>query len=87
MSSENKTLTPTWIAYVDGARLGWKHEGALKSIRIHDGLNSIGTASLVFDLPATDFDNDDVFSEGSEVSVHLGYKDDVEEVFSGEVTG
>ncbi|WP_245535685.1 phage late control D family protein [Treponema succinifaciens] len=72
---------------MDGARLGWKHEGALKSIRIHDGLNSIGTASLVFDLPATDFDNDDVFSEGSEVSVHLGYKDDVEEVFSGEVTG
>ena len=87
MPGENKTLTPTWIAYVDGARLGWKHEGALKSIRIHDGLNSIGTASLVFDLPATDFDNDDVFSEGSEVSVHLGYKDDVEEVFSGEVTG
>ena len=87
MPGENKTLTPTWIAYVDGARLGWKHEGALKSIRIHDGLNSIGTASLVFDLPATDFDNDDEFSEGSEVSVHLGYKDDVEEVFSGEVTG
>jgi phage protein D len=87
MSSENKTLTPTWIAYVDGARLDWKHEGALKSVRVHDGLNSIGTASLVFDLPATDFDNDDVFSEGSEVSVHLGYKDDVEEVFSGEVTG
>ena len=87
MPGENKTLTPTWIAYVDGARLGWKHEGALKSIRIHDGLNSIGTASLVFDLPATDFDNDDVFFEGSEVSVHLGYKDDVEEVFSGEVTG
>ena len=87
MSSENKTLPPTWIAYVDGARLDWKHEGALKSVRVHDGLNSIGTASLVFDLPATDFDNDDVFSEGSEVSVHLGYKDDVEEVFSGEVTG
>ena len=87
MPGENKTLTPTWIAYVDGARLGWKHEGALKSIRIHDGLNSIGTASLVWGGPATDFDNDDVFSEGSEVSVHLGYKDDVEEVFSGEVTG
>lgn len=60
-------LTPTWIAYVDGARLGWRYEGALKSIRIHDGLSSIGTASLVFDLPATDFDNDDVFSEGSEM--------------------
>ena len=38
-------------------------------------------------MSAPDFDNDDVFCEGSEVSVHLGYKDDVEEVFSGEVTG
>ena len=87
MSSENKTLTPIWIVYADGARLPWKYEGALKKIRVSDRLSSIGTVSLVFDLPATDFDNDDVFSEGSEVSVHLGYKDDVEEVFSGEVTG
>ena len=38
-------------------------------------------------MSAPDFDNDDVFCEGSEVSVHLGHKDDVEEVFSGEVTG
>lgn len=68
-------------------RLGTGYEGALKSIRIHDRLSSIGTASLVFGMSVPDFDNDDVFSEGSEVSVHLGYKDDVEEVFSGEVTG
>ena len=87
MSSENKTLTPIWIVYADGARLPWKYEGALKKIRVSDRLGSIGTASLVFDMSAPDFDNDDVFSEGSEVSVHLGYKDDVEEVFSGEVTG
>ena len=87
MSSENKTLTPIWIVYADGARLPWKYEGALKKIRVSDRLGSIGTASLVFGMSAPDFDNDDVFSEGSEVSVHLGYKDDVEEVFSGEVTG
>ena len=87
MSSENKTLTPIWIVYADGARLPWKYEGALKKIRVSDRLSSIGTASLVFGMSAPDFDNDDVFSEGSEVSVHLGYKDDVEEVFSGEVTG
>ena len=87
MSSENKTLTPIWIVYADGARLPWKYEGALKKIRVSDRLSSIGTASLVFGMSALDFDNDDVFSEGSEVSLHLGYKDDVEEVFSGEVTG
>ena len=87
MSSENKTLTPIWIVYADGARLPWKYEGALKKIRVSDRLSSIGTASLVFGMSVPDFDNDDVFSEGSEVSVHLGYKDDVEEVFNGEVTG
>ena len=87
MSSENKTLTPIWIVYADGARLPWKYEGALKKIRVSDRLSSIGTASLVFGMSAPDFDNDDVFCEGSEVSLHLGYKDDVEEVFNGEVTG
>ena len=87
MSSENKTLTPIWIVYADGARLPCKYDGALRKIRVFERLNSIGTASLVFGMSAPDFDNDDAFCEGSEVSVHLGYKDDVEEVFSGEVTG
>ena len=59
----------------------------MKKISVFDKLNGVGTARLTFGLPAADFDNDDVFCEGSEVSVHLGYKDDVEEVFSGEVTG
>lgn len=87
MSSENKTLTPIWIVYADGARLPWKYDGALRKIRVFDKLNAVGIARLTFGLPAPDFDNDDVFCEGSEVAVHLGYKDDVEEVFSGEVTG
>lgn len=86
MSDENKTLTPVWIAYVDGKRLNTDYEGALKSIRINDGLNRIGKASMIFDLTAVDFE-DETFSLMSEVSIHLGYKDDVESVFSGVVTG
>ena len=30
MSSENKTLTPIWIVYADGARLPCKYDGAIK---------------------------------------------------------
>ena len=30
MSSENKTLTPIWIVYADGARLPWKYEGGIE---------------------------------------------------------
>ena len=86
MADENKNLTPVWIAYVDGKRLSTDYEGALRKIYINDRLDFIGTASLLFDISAVDFDNDDIFVLGSEVSIHLGYKDDVEEVFVGEVT-
>ena len=80
MADENKNLTPVWIAYVDGKRLSTDYEGALRKIYINDRLDFIGTASLLFDISAVDFDNDDIFVLGSEVSIHLGYKDDVEEV-------
>lgn len=86
MSDKNKSLTPVWIVYIDGKRLSTDYEGALRKIYINDRLDFIGTASLLFDISAVDFDNDDTFVLGSEVSIHLGYKDDVEEVFVGEVT-
>ena len=87
MPGENRTLTPVWIAYVDGMRLGTGYEGALKRIYIHDRLDFAGTASLLFGSSPLDFCNDGTFTIGSEVSIHLGYKDDVQEVFAGEVTG
>ena len=87
MTSENRTLTPVWIAYVDGVRLGTGYEGALKRIYIHDRLDFAGTASLLFGSSPLDFCNDGTFTIGSEVSIYLGYKDDVHEVFAEEVTG
>ena len=68
-------------------RLGTGYEGALKRIYIHDRLDFAGTASLLFDISSADFGKDCAFAIGSEVSIHLGYKDDVQEVFAGEVTG
>ena len=86
MSDENKTLTPVWICYVDGKRLDTKHEGALKLIKVKDTMNGIGTCSLLFDTSAEKLLELGTFSLESEISVHLGYKDDVEEVFNGEIT-
>ncbi len=86
MVNENKTLTPTWIAYINGIRLSTNYEGVLKSIRIYDGLNKIGRAILAFNLTPDKFD-DEVFSLMSKVSIYLGYKDDIEEIFSGIITG
>lgn len=87
MSDENKTLTPVWICYVDGKRLDTKHEGALKNIKVVDTLNGVGQCSLLFDTSAEKLLELGTFSLESEISVHLGYKDDVEEVFNGEITG
>ena len=75
MTSENRTLTPVWIAYVDGMRLGTGYEGALRRIYIHDRLDFAGTARLLFGSSPLDFCNDGTFTIGSEVSIHLGYKD------------
>ena len=86
MSDENKTLTPVWICYVDGKRLDTKHEGALKKIVVKDTLNGIGQCSLLFDTSAEKLLELGDLALESEVSVHLGYKDDVEEVFDGVIT-
>jgi phage protein D len=82
--SENKHLTPVWIVYVDGRRLDVEHEGALQSITVCDALNGISAFSLVFDTAEIKVREKGLFSFESEVSIHLGYKDDIEEVFRGE---
>lgn len=78
-----RTLTPAWIVYVDGRRLDPEHEGLLKAIRVENNLNKISTCTLSF--------SDDISSKGiltllSNVSVHIGYKDDIQVVFYGDIT-
>ena len=85
--SDNKHLTPVFIVYVDGRRLDTEHEGALKTIIISDRLNKVSEFTLVFDTGEVKIKEKGMIALESEVSIHLGYKDDVEEVFSGEVTG
>ena len=85
--SENKHLTPVWIAYVDGKRLNVEHEGALKRITIRDCLNGISSFSMLFDTSAVKLLDKKVLSLESQISIHLGYKDDVDEVFDGEILG
>ncbi len=86
MSAE-KHLTPVWIVYADGKRLDVEHEGALRKIAVNDRLNGISTFSLVFDTSAVKIRDKGVISLESQISIHLGYKDDVGEVFKGEVLG
>lgn len=84
--SDNKHLTPVWIVYVDGKRLDTEHEGVLLSITVTDKINGISSCSLLFDTSAVKLRDKGTFVLESEISVHLGYKDDCAEVFKGEIT-
>jgi len=85
--NEKKHLTPVWIIYADGRRLDTVHEGALRSITVKDCLNGLSSFSLIFDTAEAKIREEGLLSMESEVTIHLGYKDDVEAVFSGEVVG
>jgi phage protein D len=87
MDEKNKHLTPVWIVYVDGRRLDAEHEGALNRIEITERLNSISTFSLFFNTADVNILDKETFSMESQISIHLGYKDDVDEVFAGDVLG
>jgi len=85
--SDKKHLTPVFIIYVDGKRLDTEHEGALRKITVTDCLNGIASFSILFDTGEVKIREKEQIALESEVSIHLGYKDDVEEIFYGEVTG
>ena len=79
-------LVPVWIVYVDGERLDPMYEGALERIIVDDQLDGVGSAVLEFDSGAEQIRDSGTFALESQVSVHLGYKDDCAQVFAGEVT-
>jgi len=83
---ENKHLTPTWIVYIDGKRMDTDHEGALKHITVEDCLNGIGRCTLLFDSSAVKVRDAGTIALEKKIAVKMGYKDDVDEVFCGEIT-
>lgn len=85
--SDLKTLTPGFIVYINGTRLGVEHEASVKRIVVKDRLDGpAGFAVYLSDMDREWLDSED-FSEGNSISIHLGYKDDIEEIMEGEVTG
>ena len=84
-SDKNKGLTPICIVYVDGVRLDTEMEGGFRSVRITDALNTIGGCTAQFSCDSSKEIGENTFQTGSELSVHLGYKDHTEEVFNGEI--
>jgi hypothetical protein len=50
-------------------------------------MNGVSRCWALFDASELSREDRDVFSFGSRISAHLGYKDDTDEVFDGEITG
>ncbi len=86
MADDNVTLTPTFIVYINGTRLGVDHEASVRQILVKDQLDAPSTCQIVLsDLDRKWADSPD-FDMAQSVSVLLGFKDAVEEVFCGEIT-
>jgi len=85
--SDKKHLVPVCIVYVDGVRLNTTCEGAFRSVRVYDIMNGSGECVITFDYQDLGKENTKTFPFDSNLSVHLGYKDDTDEVFTGEITG
>ncbi|MDC7220331.1 MAG: hypothetical protein PQJ59_10340 [Spirochaetales bacterium] len=85
MSDENVTLTPTFIVYINGTRLGVEHEASVRQILVKDEMGAPSSCRLILsDMDRQWVDSSD-FDPAQNISVLLGFKDAVEEVFNGEI--
>ena len=87
MADDNKKLIPVFIVYLNGTRFSAQQEADVKEIVIIDQVDAPSQFVITMsDMGRKWTDNND-FSIGNEIKIMLGYKDDVEDVINGELTG
>ncbi|GHU76833.1 hypothetical protein FACS189461_4860 [Spirochaetia bacterium] len=79
-------LVPMCIFYLNGNRLNVSFEGPLRSVRVLDRLNRPSECTLTFDYGELSDKDTDLFQFFSWLTVQMGYKDNMREVFAGEIT-
>ena len=85
-NSNLKTLVPTFIIHLNGSRLSAEKEADVKNITIIEKVDAPSSFSLrVSDMNREWADSNDL-TVGAEIKITLGYKDEVEELFNGEIT-
>jgi uncharacterized protein len=81
-----KKLTPSFVIKANGNRLSVDKEANVKQIIITETIDAPSIFAIYMsDMKKQWADNSDFFV-GSEIKISLGYKDDLEELMSGEVT-
>jgi len=86
------TLAPAFRVEIDGREVAQQLQADLIGVRVVDDVETTGMFSMTLNC----WDNaqmqvkwldDDLFREGNTVTIHMGYRDDLEEVFAGEISG
>lgn len=86
------TLTPEFRLCINGAELPLRAKGDLISVSVLEDVGATGMFS--FTLLCWDgaemrvkWIDDDLFKEGNSVEIEMGYRDNMERLFQGEITG
>jgi phage protein D len=86
------TLTPAFRLRINGAELPLKAQADVISVSVLDDVSATGMCS--FSLLCWDgaemrvkWIDDDLFKEGNSVEIEMGYRDRLERLFHGEITG
>ncbi len=85
--TELKNLVPGFVVYLNGSRFTAEQEMSVKQIVVEDRVDAISTFTLTLSDSSRQWTDSDDLAEGAKVKILIGYKDDVEEVANGEVTG
>ncbi len=78
---------PSFLVYINNSRLPAAREAEIKEIVVIDRINAPSFFKIVTADPEGEWKDKDDFFAGSKVKISLGYKDDMEELFTGDVTG
>jgi phage protein D len=85
---ENTTqLTPVFIVYLNETRISVEMESDVKEIRVEKRIDQSSSFTLTMSDMGRKWTDHPDFIEGTKIKIMLGYKDAVEEVISGTVTG
>ncbi|MBN2443249.1 MAG: hypothetical protein JXJ04_17950 [Spirochaetales bacterium] len=84
---EGDFSTPSFVLYINNARLPGEREAEIKKIIILDRLNAPSTFAIHASDPDGEWRENDDYFIGSRVKILMGYKDGMGELMIGDITG
>ncbi|MCL1834090.1 MAG: hypothetical protein FWG49_06260, partial [Leptospirales bacterium] len=87
MDSTTTRLTPVFIIYLNGKRLSSDMESDVKEIIVEKRMDYSSTFAITMSDMGRKWTDHPELAEGAKVKIMLGYKDAVDEVMYGVVTG